>query len=60
MVSEAIFVKVGHNEAVILTWAIHDPFKHVLISLPHARDRGYFWDGILEHDQRLNLLSRSY
>ena len=38
IVSEAIFGKVGQNKAVILTWAVHDPFKHVLISLSLVRD----------------------
>ena len=59
MVSETIFGEVGHNEAMILTWVVHDPFEHVSISLSLARDRGYSRDGILEPDRRLNLLSRS-
>jgi hypothetical protein len=29
VVSEAIFGKVGNDEALILTWAIHDPFEHI-------------------------------
>jgi hypothetical protein len=56
VVSEAFFGKVGHNEAVILTWAIHDPFEHVSISLSFARDQGCSRDGVLEFDQRLSLL----
>ena len=59
VVSEAIFGKVGNNEAMILTWAIHDPFEHVSIGLSLARDRGYSWDGILEFDRRLSLLPES-
>jgi len=41
VVSEAIFGKVGHNKAVILTWAIHDAFEHVSVSLSLVRGRGY-------------------
>jgi len=45
MVSEVIFGKVGHNETVILTWAVHDPFEHVSIGLSLVRDQGHSWDG---------------
>jgi hypothetical protein len=50
MVSEAIFGKVGHNEAVILTRDVHDPFEHVSISLSLVRDQGCSRDGILKFD----------
>ena len=51
VVSMAIFGKVGNNKAVILTWAIHDPFEHISISLSLVRDRGRSQDGILGSDQ---------
>jgi hypothetical protein len=58
VVSEAIFGKVGNNESMILTWAIHDPFEHILISLSLARDRGHSQDGILRSDRWLSLFPR--
>jgi hypothetical protein len=56
VVSEANFGKVGNDGALILTWAIHDPFEHISISLSLVRDQGHSQDGILESDQRLSLL----
>ena len=41
MISDTFFGKVGHNEAMILTWAIHDAFEHVSVSLSLVRGRGY-------------------
>ena len=60
MVSEAIFGKVGHNETVILTWAIHDPFEHVSISMSLMKDQGYSRDGALESVRWLSRLPGSY
>ena len=41
MISEAILGEVGYDKAMILTWVVHDPFKHVSISLSLVRDQGY-------------------
>ena len=60
VISDAIFGKVGHDEAMILTWDVHDPLEHVLIGLSLMRDRGYPRDGIFEPDRRQGLLPRSY
>ena len=58
MISDAIFGKVGDNEAMILTWVVHDPFEHVSIGLFLMRDRGCSRDGILELDRQLSLLPK--
>jgi hypothetical protein len=60
VVSEAIFGKVGNNKSMILTWAIHDPFEHISISLSLMRDQGHSQDGILWSDRWLSLFLRSY
>jgi hypothetical protein len=52
VISNVIF-EMGDDEAVILTRAIHDPFKHVSISLSLVRDQGCSQDGVLEPDRRL-------
>jgi hypothetical protein len=59
VISDVVFGKVGHNEAMILTWDVHDPFEHVSISLSLAMDQGYSRDGILEPDRWLSQLPRS-
>jgi uncharacterized membrane protein len=33
MIDDAIFSKVGYDEAVVLTWTIHDMLEHVPIGL---------------------------
>jgi hypothetical protein len=33
MIGDAIFSEVGHDEAMILTWTVHDLLKHVPIGL---------------------------
>ena len=60
VISDTILGKVGHHEAVILTWVVHDSFEHVSISLSLTRGRSSSQDGILEPDQWLGLLPRSY
>ena len=39
MINEAILSEVGYDEAMILTWVVHDPSKHVSIGLPLMRDQ---------------------
>ena len=60
VISDAIFRKVGDNEAMILTWVVHDPFEHISIGLSLIRNRGYPWDGVLKPNRRLGLLLGSY
>jgi hypothetical protein len=37
VISVAILGKVGNDEAVILTWSVHDPFEDLLVSLSLMR-----------------------
>lgn len=39
MINEAILGEVGYDEAMILTWVVHDSSEHVSIGLPLVRDQ---------------------
>ena len=58
LISNAIFGKVGHGEAVVLTWAIHDPLEHVPVGLLLASIQNSLGDRIFELDRDLGSSPR--
>ena len=57
MIGDAIFSEVGHNEAMILIGAVHDPLEHIPIGLLYMSVWDCPWACVLKFDRRLSLLS---
>ena len=50
----------GHEKAVVLTMAIHNPFEHVPVGLLLASVRGSPQDSTFKFDQWLGLPPKGY
>ena len=60
LISDAIFGEVGLDKAMVLIGTIHDPLKHVQVSLFLVSIRDYSRDSVLKFDQGLSLPPKGY